>query len=236
MNIGEIISDALSYPFQNMKALLVYAILGIIGGIIGGASLLGIAASIGTTGVNGMLAAAGTTGFIVMIIIFLLVDGYGLDIIKYGIERRTEGPSVDFGRQVMNALKLIVVGIVYYIVPVILMFVLSIIFQGWITAIISIILFIIFALAQFMAKCRLAKSDNLGDALAIGEAVGDISRVGVAKLIATIVVIAIMTIILALIAAFLSFIPILGGIILGLGAVYIVFFYNRAVGLLYSDV
>ncbi|WP_295723249.1 DUF4013 domain-containing protein [uncultured Methanobrevibacter sp.] len=235
MNIGEIISDALSYPFQNMKALLIYAIIGVIGGIIGGASLVGIVASIGTTGVKGMLAAAGTVGFIVMIILFLLIEGYGLDIIKYGIEKRSDGPSVDFGRQIVNALKLIVVGIIYYIIPVILMYLLSLIFQGWLTATLSILIFIIFALANFMAKCRLAHYDSLGEAFAISEVIGDISRVGLGKLIATVIVIVIMIIIMCILIGFLSVIPIIGNIILGLGSVYIAFFYNRAVGLLYSD-
>ncbi len=237
MNIGEIISDSLSYPFQNMKALLVYAILGIIGGIVGGASLLSVAGSLSSTGFNSsVFAGAGAVGFIVMIIVFLLIDGYGLDIIKFGIERRTEGPSVDFGRQVMNAIKLIVVGIVYYIIPAIIMLIAGLIFKNGILFIIGVIVFIVFALAQFMAKCRLAKSDSLGDALAIGEAFGDISRVGVGKLIGTVIVIAIVSGIISLIVTFLSFIPIIGGIILGLASVYIVFFYNRAIGLLYSDV
>ena len=45
MGIGDIIGDAIAYPFSNIKALVLYAILGIIAGLIGGASLLSIAAS-----------------------------------------------------------------------------------------------------------------------------------------------------------------------------------------------
>ena len=42
MNVGEIIGDALAYPLQNVKALVLYVILGIIAAIIGGASLVGL--------------------------------------------------------------------------------------------------------------------------------------------------------------------------------------------------
>jgi hypothetical protein len=87
-----------------------------------------------------------------------------------------------------------------------------------------------------MAKCRLAKTDNLGDALAIGEAIGDISRVGLGKIIATVVVIAIVLIVIAFIIALISnWNATVGSVLLGIFAVYFVFFYNRAVGLLYSE-
>ena len=39
MGIGDIIGDAIAYPFSNIKALVLYAILAIIAGLIGGASL-----------------------------------------------------------------------------------------------------------------------------------------------------------------------------------------------------
>ena len=87
-----------------------------------------------------------------------------------------------------------------------------------------------------MAKCRLAKSDNLGEALAIGEAIGDISRVGIGKLIATVVVIFVIIIIIAFIIGLISSANnTIGSILLGIFSVYFVFFYNRAIGLLYSE-
>ena len=87
-----------------------------------------------------------------------------------------------------------------------------------------------------MAKCKLAKTDNLGDALAIGEAIGDISRVGLGKLIATVVVIfVILLIVIFILAAILNANNTIGSILLGIFAVYFVFYYNRAIGLLYSD-
>ena len=237
MGVGDIIGDAISYPFKNIKALVLYVILGIIAGVIGGATVFAIAASFSSKGWAGF-AFSGLTivGFIVFILVIFLIEGYALDIIKYGIERRDDSPGIDFGRQIGNALKLIVVTIVYYIVPAIIVFVLGLFLRDWILTVISIILFIIFTLANFMAKCRLAKTDSLGEALAIGEAIGDISKVGLGKIIATIVIIAIILVIIAFIIGFISGVnATVGSILLGIFAVYFVFFYNRAIGLLYSD-
>ena len=233
MGVGDIIGDALGYPFSNIKALVLYAVLGIIAGIIGGASLLTIAASFSTKGFAGFaFSGLSIVGIIVFILVLFLIEGYGLDIIKYGIERRSDSPGIDFGRQITNAVKLIVVSIVYYIIPAILIFILSLFLRDWIMVIISLILVILFALANFMAKCRLAKTDNLGDALAIG----DISRVGLGKIIATVLVIVVILVIVAFILALITNMNnTIGSILLGIFSVYFVFFYNRAIGLLYSE-
>ncbi len=237
MGVGSIIGDALAYPFSNIKALVLYVVLGIIAAIIGGTALLTIAASFSTKGLAGFaFSGLSIVGVIVFIIVLFLIEGYALDIIKYGIERRTDSPGIDLARQVTNAIKLIVVSIVYYVVPAIIIFILSLFLRDWILTIIGIILVIVFALANFMAKCRLAKSDSLGDALAIGEAIGDISRVGFLKIIATVLVIIIILLIVSFIIAFISGLNnTVGSILLGIFSVYFVFFYNRAIGLLYAD-
>lgn len=236
MDIGEIIGDAIAYPMHNIKSLVIYIIIGIITGILGGASLLGMVMSV--TGDN--VLAAGGFGFLGIIIIFiggLLISGYGLDIIKYGIERRDDGPGIDFVRQIVNAIKLLIVGLVYYIVPAIITWLLfTLLGKGILTVIIALIICIVFALAEFMAICRLAKYDSLGEALAIGEAIGDISRVGVVKLLITVIIVFVIAIVVFLILLYVYKLnDMIGGILLGIFGVYITFFYNRAVGLLYSD-
>ena len=105
------------------------------------------------------------------------------------------------------------------------------------TNIIIIIITIVFAFAEFMAICRLAKYESLGEALAIGEAIGDISRVGMLKLLVTILVVLIISfIILFVMMLIFQANEYIGGILLGICGVYLTFFYNRAIGLLYSDV
>ena len=237
MNVGDIIGDALAYPFHNVKALVLFVILGIIAALIGGTALIGFIGAASTKGLSSFaLGTTGIVGFAVFILVLFVIEGYALDIVKYGIERRDDGPGIEFGRQIVNAVKLIVVDIVYYIVPVIIIFILALFLRDWILTIISIILVIIFALANFMARCRLAKTENLGDALAIGEAIGDISRVGLLKIIATIIVMLIIAVVAAIIIAWIGNLNgIVGSILLGIFAVYFLFFYNRAIGLLYSD-
>ena len=238
MDIGEIIGDAIAYPFSNIKALVLYVVLGIIAAIIGGASILAIAAAFTSKGLAGFaFSGLSIVGVIVFLLVIFLIEGYALDIIKFGIEGRDDSPGIDIGRQIANALKLIVVTIVYYIVPAIIVLVLGLFLKDWILLIISIILFVLFALANFMAKCRLAKTDSLGDALAIGEAIGDISRVGLGKIIATVLVIIIILVIIAFVIGLITNAnATIGNILLGIFSVYFVFFYNRAIGLLYSDV
>ena len=71
MNISEIISDALVYPFNNIKALVIYIILGIIAGIVAGGTVVAMAAGIAA---NNTLAAAGSgiIGLIIALIISLV--------------------------------------------------------------------------------------------------------------------------------------------------------------------
>ncbi|WP_458404960.1 DUF4013 domain-containing protein [Methanobrevibacter sp.] len=235
MEIVEIIKDALTYPLSNIKSLVLYVILGIVAGIAGGATLIAIATGAAFENAWAMGGSA-LIGFILLLLIGLLIEGYTLDIIKYGIERRTDGPGIDVLRQIVNAIKLLVVDIVYYIIPVIILAILGIFFKNWVIGVIGFILTIIFALANFMARCRLAKTEELSDALAIGEAIGDITRVGILKLLLTTILIeAIIVIIFIIIVFIMSYNTTVGGILLGIFGVYAIFFSNRAIGLLYSD-
>ena len=235
MEIGEIIKDAIVYPFNNIKALIIYMIIGIVCGLLGGASLMGVL--LAAQGNNALAAGGfGFIGILILIIGGLLISGYGLDIVKFGIEGRDDAPGIDIVRQILNAIKVFIVNIVYYIIPAIIGWLLTTLLgQGILTIIITLIIYIVFAFAQFMAICRLAKYDSLGEALAIGEAIGDVSRVGMLKVLLTIIAVFIIALIVALIIGVISqYNNIIGGILFGLFGVYVAFFYNRAIGLLYS--
>ena len=60
MELGEIISDALVYPFHNIQALVIYVILGIILGIAAGGTIFAVMAS---AMANNVFAAIGFTVF-----------------------------------------------------------------------------------------------------------------------------------------------------------------------------
>lgn len=236
MELSEILSDALVYPFQNIKALVIYAILGIILGIATGGTLASVGVSIK---MDNLIAALGSgiIGIIVALLIGFLISGYQLDIIKYGIERNPGAPGIDFIRQFINGVKYVVVDVVYMIIPIIIGAILAVIFQHWLSGLITAILVVIFALALFMGECRLAKTEDLGYALAIGDAIGDISRVGIVKLIVFIVLVFIIAFVLVFIVSLINqWNSVVGGILMGILGVYLVFFASRAMGLLYSDV
>lgn len=236
MELGEIISDALVYPFQNIKALILYIILGIILGIAISGTVVAVAA--GMVAQNALaVIGSGIIGIIIALVIGFVISGYELDIVKYGINRDAGAPGIDFVRQFINGVKLFVVHIVYFIVPIIIGAILAVIFQHWLSGLITAILFIIFALAALMGQCRLAKTEDLGNALAIGEAIGDISRVGILKLILFIILIFIIAFILSfIVSAITQWNATIGGILMGILGVYITFFAARATGLLYSGV
>ena len=236
MDFREIFSDALTFPFSNIISLLVYIALGIIAGIAIGGSIAGVSFGMNSGSILTVLGS-GFLGFVIAAVVLFIISGYQLDIIKSGIQRSANGPSIDPLRQLLNGLKVFVVSIVYYIIPFIIVSILSIFLRDWIMLLISFILYVFFALAQFMAQCRLAKTEDLGDALNIGEAIGDISRVGIVNLllfvIISLAIIFILAIIVALIARWNSF---AGGIILGIVGVYLSFAISRATGLLYSHI
>lgn len=236
MEISDIISDAIVHPFHNIKALVLFAVLGIIAGLVGGGTVLCIAMSNASGNPYGVGGSA-IIGVIILILICLLISGYTIDIIKFGIERRDDSPGIDIARQVSNAVKLVIVDLVYNLIPLIIAgLLLALLGRGILTILIIIIIAIVFNLATVMAKCRLANSDSLGNALAIGEAIGDISKVGIVKiLLTTLLILVIVFIVSLLIAGVMNVNDIVGGILFGIFYVYLLFFYNRSIGLLYSD-
>ncbi len=237
MELGEIISDAITYPLHNIKSFLIYVLIGVVGGILGGSSIIGMIGAI--AGKHFVVAGGfGVLGILIAVVASLLISGYTLDIVKYGIERRNDGPGIDFVRQILNAIKLIVVSFVYYFIPVVIGWILGFLLgSGILTIIITIAIYVLFALAQYMAVCRLAKYDSLEKALAIREAIDDISKVGVIKLLVTVLIIILIAVVIgAILVIIFGYQPYVGGVLLGIFGVYLVFFYNRAIGLLYSDV
>ncbi len=237
MELSEILGDALVYPLNNIKALIIYVVLGIIAALVLTFTGVGTLASFAT---NHWLIGGGVAviGIIISLIIFLVIEGYCLDIVKFGINRENRGPEVDIARQAINGVKLFVVNVVYMIIPFVVTYILGKLL-GLVGSIIGLIVIIVFAFALFMAQCRLAKNENLSDALNIPEAIGDISKVGVLKIIALVVLLAIVCIIVGVILAAIASLGDIGStisyILNGIFEVYFLFVAYRASGLLYSN-
>ena len=117
MEIGEIISDAAMYPINNVKALVIYGVLGIVAFlalIITGVGLIGAGEATGL--LSGGLGILGIVGIIIAIAIFALIAGYMLDVIKIAINREDNAPEIDPVRQIINGIKLFILSVIYMII------------------------------------------------------------------------------------------------------------------------
>ena len=104
MSVGDIISDALGYPFRNVKALVIYMILGIIAAIIGGTTIITFSTSVATKGFSSFaLGGMGVLGIIVFILLLFLIEGYGLDIVKIGKSTRLNSSHTTVSRMPSSA-------------------------------------------------------------------------------------------------------------------------------------
>ncbi len=105
-----------------------------------------------------------------------------------------------------------------------------------ITVTVAVVLFLIFSFLQTMAEARLANTGSLTEALNVFESAKDISRIGVGKVIILIVLVFIIVGIIEMIfSAIFNVVPILSILSIFISP-YLVFFAQRAVGLLYSDI
>lgn len=114
----------------------------------------------------------------------------------------------------------------------------SALFTGFsIVSIVAIILFLIFGIFSDIALCRLAKFEEFGQAFNFGEIFNDIRQIGILKILAFLIIAYIIVAVIALISGLLVFIPFIGIIIsLLICPSFSLLFYNRALGLLYSDI
>lgn len=109
MNIGEIIEDSMKYPLSNWKNFLILGIIVIISGLYVNATQIGADFVI--------IAILGVIGFIVS----LLVNGYGLRIIKTSLANFAELPEFNaWVDMFIDGIKVLIVSIVYMIPALIL--------------------------------------------------------------------------------------------------------------------
>ena len=235
MEIMEIIQDAAMYPINNIKALVIYAVLTIIAAlalVFTGVGFIGASQTSGAA--SGGLGILGIIGIIIAFAILLLIAGYMIDVIKIAIMREDGAPEIDPKRQIINGLKIIVLAFLYMIIPIVLMNILAAINEYLL--IVGIILLIVFAVLLLVAQCRFAKTESLGDALNFGAVINDIKKIGIVKVIAVVIIISVIAYILSFIGTGIGqFSEIIGSILTAIFSIYTAFLQNRAYGLLYSD-
>jgi hypothetical protein len=191
-----------------------------------------------------------------VILIIPIVDfiglGYILRIIKSTLAGYDDLPEFDdLSDLFIDGLKVLVVSIAYFIIPLIVISVglvgstalvsgaitnpLALVGLG-VTSIIGGILFIIFELFWIIAIANMALYDELGAAFKFSEIVGRISNIGWGKYIIWYIVMIIIGIIFGIISGILQIIPVIG-LIITVILIYSYFsmFGGRSVALIFAS-
>ena len=236
MEIVEIIQDSLVYPSRNLMTLVIYMVLSIVMCVILLTTVVGTVAS-GTQNI-GVSIAILSVGMVLTMLIWFLIQGYSLDIIKISIERGDYHPKLDFMRQIIHGLKALIVDVIYLIIPIIISLILFMFLSQWLAILVSFVLLVVFGLAGTMGLCRLAKTDDMMYALNVQEAIEDIISIGLFKVLVLIIVLFAISFIVGTILILINGAvgTTVGGVISGIVSVYLLFFQQRAYGLLYSDI
>ena len=116
MSVSSIFNNAFRFPFSAMDKWLILGVLLVIG------SLSSILVSWGID-----LGIASIIVSIIAIIAGFIVSGYSLAIVRDTIHGYDQLPSFDIGENIIDGIKVFILGIVYSIIPVIVFFALLIV-------------------------------------------------------------------------------------------------------------
>lgn len=237
MGLKEIFSDSIRYPFADVSKFIIIGILAMI------AAMSGILTNYKVDGA--VMAIAGIVSFIAG----LAICGYGVSVIKTGIEKSGDVPDIDFADNILNGVKVLIINVIYFVIPLFIVIILAVlstmgllvddyVFLGLgVTVIaVAVILYLLFAVMDYVAIARFAKTGEFSDALALKEVLVDIKGIGILKIIGFVVVLFVLMVIIAAVMGIIAMIPYVGAVISAfVGAAYLIFLTNRSLGLLYGD-
>lgn len=234
MNLSDIFSKSISYPFSDLKKFVIIGILAMLADI--------------DSVFEAFNSSPGIIGTIIGLIFTILVAGYTINVIKNAIDGSSEIPGLDFANNFVDGIKVTIIAIIYFIIPIIITLILLVMFGAigagldqivgslGIWAVLAIILFIVFAIFELIAEARFAVSRNIGDALNIGAVIEDIKRIGVSKVIGYVIILVILVLVVTVVVDLLDIIPYVGVIIASiiLGG-FTTLFSGYSLGLLYKE-
>lgn len=242
MNIGNIISNSLKYPFRNLKKLPILFILFILFSFI----------PIGVIYDNKYVLTIGAIAFFAFI---LIVPGYLLSIVNIGLNESSMFPSIDFGKNIYDTIRVLVLRIAYMIVPAAVFYVVlstmgvssigmladikvhSFLLTLILMIFVVLITYVIFEILLFFAKARLAYFNSLSEALKVNKVVSDIRNIGIFNIIKWVIFMVILMIVVSYISSWLMLIPYVGFLIyLGIVIPILESIGNYSLGLLYSNI
>lgn len=226
MKLTEIYSNAIKWPFSDIKGLLIFGIVLIIGSLS-----TFVPALIGQPTSYVPLQIIFT---ILSIIVAFITGGYVISLIRNSINLSDEIPCISLKTNLIDGLKFLVVALVYIIIYAIILFVVGFatgglealsIAQASITktagavdatailnliptqdllglgamVAIGLILAIIFGIFLNITQCRLAKNGKIGDAINLGNVFDDINSIGWGKYIGWYILLIIITLVIGII-------------------------------------
>lgn len=185
-------------------------------------------------------------------IVNLIVEGYGARIIKSTPEAN-EPPKLErYGDMFIDGLKIAVAFIIYMIIPIIFIAagaggifagmsgfgsslmtgLLGLTGLGALLLVIGIVLVFILLIFSAMGVAHMLKTNHFGKAFAFGEIKQTIDRIGWGRYIAWLLVLFLINIV---VGAVVGAIPGVGWIISLIVAPFLMTFYFRSVGIMYSE-
>lgn len=236
MGLTDIISDAITYPFSDIKKFLIVGVLFLLAGLYSLFPPLGIDSFV--------LSAIAV---IVAIVFTIMLSGYSVQVIKKGIQHSSEIPDIDPAANFIDGIKAFIIELVYYIIPIIIAIVLGA-FTGLVGAglnhagagigvgtLLSVIVFIIFAILEIVAIARFADTGDMSAAFNFGAVFEDAKRIGFLNIILFLIIAIIIALVLTMVLSLLAVIPFIGIIIstILIGGILILFI-NKGIGLLYA--
>ena len=188
------------------------------------------------------------TLLLVSTIIFPLLFGYVLEVLR---GKKPAPEPADWGRLFIDGLKLIVIGVIFFIIPIIICgflaggaiiaLVLAIMSGHFLTAfasvvgalVLSAVIFIIFGLFAVLGIIRFARTGSMGEAFNFGAILAQGEKIGWVSYIFAVIVLAV---ILSIFTGILAVIPVVGQILLFILAPVIAIFKARYITLIYDSV
>lgn len=242
MDLSKIIFNSIKYPFKNIVKLPLICILFILIAIV----------PIGWILDNTYIVLIGVIAFFIFI---LIVPGYLLGIVRKGSIESSTLPSFNIVNTIYDAIRVLILRIVYMIVPVCVFFITlsslgvssfdllmklqipSFLATMGFAVILILITYAVFEFLFFFAKARLAYLNSLSEALKINKVIKDIKTIGFVNIIKWLITLAALMIIASLTASAVTLIPYIGFLIyIGIIIPILESIGNYSLGLLYSNI
>lgn len=203
-SITDVVKEGLKYPFNDGKKVLTLGIIFLVSSLVSLAmeylvfDNMRILANLAPVdSVQAALSALPPSSlalivlsWIVTFVLMVFASGYIYDVIKYGIEGRSELPEFsDIKGLLLKGLRAFVVGLAYSILPMILFFLglmltvnesvgTSVNAIGGIILLLAIIFVIFVSLVNVMALCNMVDKDEFAAAFRFKEILGLIKNLG----------------------------------------------------------